>query len=196
MVRTTLAVAVVVALAGCQPRANDGSEGAARVAGDAVQSAGAVAVGDAGPPAALTWIAVRDINGVFDNDMNPTDRPPLTTEPPEGMIRSVDLNNDGDPDWRMDYADAGSPQWCGTGGCRQRLFVSTSEGLVQVFDANAFDIQIPAPGRVRAQVHHIYCAETDGLDDCVVELRLNGTTLSPVDADSEFRVLPEPAAEQ
>lgn len=195
MIRRIAAVAAVTLLAGCQPSAADSSEGAARAAGDVLQSAGAVAVADEGPPAALTWIAIRDINGVFDNDMSPTDRPPLISAAPADMIRSVDLNNDGDPDWLMDYTEAGSTQWCGTGGCRQRLFVSTPDGLAQVFDAYAFDIQVPSSGRVRAQVHHIYCPE-DAPVDCFIELRLDGVALSPVDAGNEFRVLPESAAEQ
>lgn len=196
MIRRIAAVAAVLLAAGCQPSASGEGEGAARAAGDVLQSAGAVAVADEGPPATLTWIAVRDINSVFDDDMNPTNRPDPVSAPPADMIRAVDLNADGDPDWLMDYAEAGSTQWCGTGGCRQRLFVSTPDGLMQVFDANAFDIQIPAPGRVRAQVHHIYCPAMDGPGDCDVELRLNGAVLAPADADSDFRSLPESAAEQ
>ena len=135
-----------------------------------MQSAGAAASADQTAPAGLIWIAVRDINRVYDDDMNPTNRPPLVEEAPEGMISAFDLGPDGEPDWLMDYTEAGSTQWCGTGGCRQRLFASTPDGLVQVFDANAINIEAAGEGRVRVRAHQMYCDDAAASDDCIVEM--------------------------
>ena len=177
MIRRLACATAVLLMAACQAQSSGAAEdggGAARAAGDAMQSAGAAAVADEGPPAGLTWIAVRDINRVYDDDMNPTNRPPLVEEAPEGMISAIELSPDGEADWLMDYTEAGSTQWCGTGGCRQRLFASTPDGLAQVFDANANTIQAAGQGRVRVSVHSMYCDATSGEDDCVIELAYDG----------------------
>lgn len=48
----------------------------------------------------------------------------LTTPPPR-MFSKVDINGDGKPDWRVDYEHAPNASlWCGTGGCRNELWVS------------------------------------------------------------------------
>lgn len=167
--------------------AGDEGGGAARAAGDAMQLAGA-ATSDQTPPEGLTWIAIRDINRVYDDDNSPTDRPPLVTEPPRGMITPITVSPDGQADWLMDYTEAGSAQWCGTGGCRQRLFVSTPDGLVQVFDANAFGVETLGEGQVRVQVHHIYCEPQAAPDSCTVVLQYDtaGRRLAVPPAHDEF----------
>lgn len=78
--------------------------------GDPGCSQGAVARG-------LVWMAIRDINAVYDDDAEPMNRPPVTMRPPEGMIRAVDVSHDGRPDWLVDYEPAGVNAYCGTGGC-------------------------------------------------------------------------------
>jgi len=171
-------VLVAIVASGCGSSATEGADegGAVRAVGDAMQSAGAAATADQGPPEGLTWIAIRDINRVYDDDNSPTNRPPLTDEPPAGMIRPVDVSPDGQTDWLMDYTEAGSTQWCGTGGCRQRLFVSTPDGLQQIFDANADTIETIGNGQVRARVHHLFCdAETDEAG-CIVSLTYDATS--------------------
>ena len=52
--------------------------------------------------------------------------PPTTlTTPPAKMFSKVDINGDGKPDWRVDYEHAPNASlWCGTGGCRNELWVS------------------------------------------------------------------------
>lgn len=167
----------ILLIAGCQGPSSGAPQeggGAARAAGDAMQSAGAAASADEGPPEGLTWIAVRDINRVYDDDMNPTNRPPLVDEAPEGMITAVDISPDGQADWLLDYTEAGSTQWCGSGGCRHRLFVSTPDGLAQVFDANANTVEAGGEGRVRVSVHHMYCEAAAGQDDCEIEMAYDG----------------------
>ncbi len=164
----SLGLALLAACGGSSSEAGEEPGGAARAAGDAMQLAGAAAGPEQTPPEGLSWIAVRDINRVYDDDDSPTDRPPLVSEPPEGMITAINISPDGQTDWLVDYTEAGSTQWCGTGGCRQRLFVSTPDGLVQVFDANAFGVETLGNGRVRVQVHHIYCETLAASGSCAV----------------------------
>ena len=138
------------------------------------------------PPDGLTWIVLRDLNGTYDEDREPENRPPLVWSPPEGMLRPVEVNGDGAPDWLMDYEAAGQPSWCGTGGCLMRLFVSTPDGLRQVFATQAFSLDL-GDGEVVAHAHHIYCRlESPG--DCRVRMRLEGDRLVPVE-DSTFEPL-------
>lgn len=172
MIRSLMVVAAVALTAGCgdrTPRTAD-EGGAVRAAGEAMQSAGAAAAADQSPPEGLSWIAVRDINRVYDDDMSPTDRPPLVTEPPEGMITQIRISPDGRTDWRMDYSEAGANQWCGTGGCRQRLFASTPDGLIQVLDAPAIDLEATQDDRIRLGVPASYCGPQTNQDECHVVL--------------------------
>lgn len=127
------------------------------------------------PPEGLTWMALRDLNGAYDDDMEPENRPPLLWAAPDGMLRPVEINGDGVADWRMDYEAAGQSRWCGTGGCLTRLFVSTPDGLRQVFAAQALDLTFE-DGEVVAHAHHIYCGlQSPG--DCRVRMRLDGDRL-------------------
>src|SRR5690606_406505 len=72
------------------------------------------------PPDGLVWLALNDINSGRVHEADPTDHPPLATEPPQGMIVAVDLSPDGRPDWLVDYGAAPEVRYCGTGGCRLR----------------------------------------------------------------------------
>src|SRR5690606_28981762 len=112
------------------------------------------------PPEGLVWLALRDINAAYFDPDDPTNRPPLATEPPPGMIRAVVVCDAGRPDWLIDYGRAGLARYCGTGGCRQRLYVSHPDGYVRAFDAQAFDLSFHDRGgerRLEARVHHGYC---------------------------------------
>lgn len=188
--RLVCALAALLA-AGCGSGAADANEdggGAVRAAGEAMQSAGAAAGAGHEVPEGLTWIAVRDINRVYDDDNNPTNRPPLIDQAPQDMIRLVDVSPDGREDWLLDYTEAGSTQWCGTGGCRHRLFASTPDGLVQVFDANANEVVAEGDGRVRARVHHTYCGGQSGPGDCEIEMTYDAAArrLVVVSGDEDF----------
>lgn len=114
------------------------------------------------PPEGVAWIAVRDLNDMYGDPDDPTNRPPLVTAPPEGMIRAVDVSQDGVPDWLIDYSDAGGP-FCGTGGCLLRLYVSGPDGYSRAIEAQALGLDVE-PGRVVAQVHHLHCADDNS--DC------------------------------
>jgi len=112
------------------------------------------------PPEGLTWMALSEINNVFGDPDDPTNRPPLIKAPPAGMIVAVDISHDGKPDWLMDFDKAGVGAFCGTGGCPRRLFVSTPDGYVRAFDQQALGLSIRKVGaetRIEAWVHDIFC---------------------------------------
>ena len=142
----------------------------ALVAGPAVAQAQAQA--QAAPPEGLVWMVLRDINEVYFDPDDPTNRPPLVTEVPEGVIRPVVVSDDGQSDWLVDYEAAGVNAFCGTGGCVRRLYVSTPDGLVRAFDAQALQFELVETGaqtQIRVAVHHVYC----GIDqwDCHAAFR-------------------------
>ena len=111
------------------------------------------------PPEALTWMVLNEINGAYFDRAEPMNRPALVTQVPQGMIRAVNVSDDGRPDWLVDYSERGST-WCGTGGCLQTLYVSDGDQYVMAFDAQALNLQIGRSGseaRLEAQVHHLNC---------------------------------------
>lgn len=121
------------------------------------------------PPEGLVWMALNEINAdSFDRD-DPTNRPPLVTEVPRGMLRPVDVSRDGRTDWIVDFGAAGLSSFCGTGGCARILYVSGGEtGFIRAFDgqALAFDVvEREGEARVEAQVHHLHCRP--GQTDCL-----------------------------
>lgn len=112
------------------------------------------------PPEGLVWMALRDINETYFDRDDPTNRPALATRPPVGMIRAVNVSRDGKPDWLVDYSKTDTSHFCGTGGCLQRLYVSTDDGYVRAFDQQALEFEVTerAGGRgVEVMVHHSYC---------------------------------------
>ncbi len=113
------------------------------------------------PPEGLVWMALNEINaGYFDRD-DPTNRPPLATRVPDGMLRPVDVSPDGLTDWIVDFSAAGMAAFCGTGGCARILYVSGGDtGFVRAFDAPALAFEVVVRGgetRVEAMVHHLNC---------------------------------------
>lgn len=113
------------------------------------------------PPDGLVWMALNEINAdYFDRD-DPTNRPPLVTEVPEGMLRPVDVSPDGVADWIVDFSAAGLGDFCGTGGCSRILYVSGGEtGFRRAFDAQALAFNVvrrDGEARIEAQVHHLEC---------------------------------------
>lgn len=135
----------------------------------ALSLAAGTAVSAQTPPDGLTWMVLRDINeATFDRD-DPTNRPPLVTQVPTGAIRAVDVTRDGRPDWRIDYEALGISAYCGTGGCRQIVYVSLGDdGLMRAFDEQAHALtfyEADGESRVEAWVHHAFCSN-DASRDC------------------------------
>ncbi|MBX3476180.1 MAG: hypothetical protein KF910_01070 [Brevundimonas sp.] len=121
------------------------------------------------PPEGLVWMALRDINEYgFDRD-DPTNRPPLVTRVPDGMIRAVDMTDDGHTDWLVDYEAAELSSYCGTGGCSKILYVTLGDdGLMRAFDEQAHTLtfyQVDGERRVEAEVHHALCS-SDASREC------------------------------
>lgn len=138
---------------------------------------------DAGMPEGLVWMALRDINAALFDDEDPTNHPPLATVPPEGMIRRVNVSDDGRPDWLIDYEQAGVGAHCGTGGCVQKLYVSTESGYVRAFDRQAHSLTVNDEGGVTAWVHALHCVPRR--DECRFawswDVRTDGLIEQPVD---------------
>ena len=120
------------------------------------------------PPEGLVWMVLRDINEYgFDRD-DPSNRPALIAQAPEGMIRAVDVTHDGRPDWLVDYEASGNSSYCGTGGCTKVLYVSLGDdGLTRAFDEQAHELAFydsRGERRVEAWVHHSFCSSNAGQD--------------------------------
>lgn len=115
------------------------------------------------PPDGIEWVALRDINAYYFDPDDPTNRPPLATHAPEGMIRAVDVSRDGKPDWLIDYQVGELSSMCGTGGCLQRLYVSDGDHYVRAVDNQALELTVQQ-GVVSVWVHHLYCADDN--PDC------------------------------
>lgn len=118
------------------------------------------------PPEGLVWMVLRDLNDYgFDRD-DPTNRPPLVTEAPEGMIRAVDVTHDGRTDWLVDYEASGNSSYCGTGGCTKVVYVTLGDdGLTRAFDEQAHELtfyEAEGESRVEAWVHHALCSSDAG----------------------------------
>jgi hypothetical protein len=112
------------------------------------------------PPEGLVWMALRDINEAYFDPDDPMNRPPLETAVPDGMIRAVEINGDGRPDWLVDYSVDGPNGYCGTGGCTRKLYVSGVDGYRRAFDSQAHELTIYQAGgetRLEAWVHHTFC---------------------------------------
>lgn len=118
------------------------------------------------PPEGLVWMALNEINaGYFDRD-DPTNRPPLVTRVPDGMLRPVAVSPDGRTDWIVDFSAAGLSRFCGTGGCARVLYVSGGDtGFVRAFDAQALAFEVverSGETRVEARVHDLNCRPGPG----------------------------------
>lgn len=110
------------------------------------------------PPPGIVWYVLRELNDVYFDIGDPTNRPPLTTGVPEGVLVPVDVSPDGVADWLIQWPD--ESWFCGTGGCRRSLYVSDDGGYVRAFDRQGWNLEIrPVGGEVRleASFHHLNC---------------------------------------
>jgi len=132
------------------------------------------------PPEGIVWRVLEEINVFYFDIEDPTDRPPLVTEVPDGVLTPVDINADGRADWLITWPE--SVAFCGTGGCERTLYISgaatpgqdevgadeVGTGFTRAFDRQALDFSIGKVGneaRVEARVHHAQCP--DDRTDCI-----------------------------
>lgn len=113
------------------------------------------------PPEGFTWYVLNEINRFYLDIDDPTNRPDLVTEVPEGVLVPVEINGDGRTDWLINWPE--STQFCGTGGCQRALYISGEYGFVRAFDRQALELAVaPVDGdvRIEAWLHHLNCDET------------------------------------
>ena len=110
------------------------------------------------PPQGMVWYVLNDLNAFYFDVEDPTNRPPLTTEVPEGVLVPVEINHDGKTDWLIVWPE--SAQYCGTGGCQRTLYISGEGGFTRAFDRQALDLTlgtVEGEVRIEAWVHHLSC---------------------------------------
>lgn len=113
------------------------------------------------PPDGFVWYVLDELNRFYLDIEDPTNRPPLVTEVPEGVLTAVEINSDGRPDWLIRWPDGA--QFCGTGGCATSLYISDGEGFVRAFDRQALSFALrPVEGEVRIEttLHHLNCSDS------------------------------------
>lgn len=118
------------------------------------------------PPEGFRWYVLDELNRFYLDVEDPTNRPPLVTEIPDGVLTAVEVNGDGRPDWLIRWPE--STQFCGTGGCQTSLYISEGDGFVRAFDRQALRFEIrPIDGelRVEAWLHHLECSQ--GQEECL-----------------------------
>lgn len=128
------------------------------------------------PPAGLNWYVVSQLNGFYDDVDDPTNRPPLLTAPPEGVVRAVDVNADGVNDWIVQWPEGA--QFCGTGGCRITVYLTHGQNLIRLFDRQAFEAlditTVDGEPRFEGSFHHLAC--NDQRQDCRLAWGLDAAT--------------------
>lgn len=113
------------------------------------------------PPEGFTWYVLNELNRFYLDIDDPTNRPALLTEVPEGVLAPVEVNGDGQTDWLINWP--ASTQFCGTGGCRRTLYISGGDGgFFRALDRQALELTItPVAGEVRVEgwLHHLNCGD-------------------------------------
>jgi hypothetical protein len=146
----------------------------------AASTAGAATQDPPEPPPGLVWFVLNEINGFYLDREDPTNRPALVTEVPQGVLVPVDINRDGLTDWLINWPE--SVQFCGTGGCERTLYVSEAfapgevsdvegrprpSGFVRAFDRQGGDLDIrdvDGEVRIESSFHPLNCEDTR--EDC------------------------------
>lgn len=111
-------------------------------------------------PEGLAWYVLNELNGFYLDVEDPTNRPPLVTRVPDGVLTAVEINGDGRPDWLIHWPE--STQFCGTGGCRTTLYISEGDSFVRAFDRQALRLElkrVEGELRLEAWVHHLQCSQ-------------------------------------
>ncbi len=78
---------------------------------------------------------------------------------PEGLLTPLDVSADGVTDWLVDFIVLGTPNWCGTGGCREQLWVSDGRAYRLALDEHVIEISVRA-GTARTldlELHGTWC---------------------------------------
>jgi hypothetical protein len=103
-----------------------------------------------------------------------------------GFETARDLNNDGQPDYVIDYGafgceggQTGGSPFCGSGGCNIAVYFSTPAGYRQVYTGVVARWNFSAGNRplLRLLTHGSFCGRV-GAEGCNEELIFTGTTFA------------------
>ncbi|WGM39173.1 hypothetical protein [Caulobacter sp. NIBR1757] len=143
----------------------------------------ACAAGAATPPASIVEEARQTIyddvtDGATPEEIKEMPAWMLKTDPK--MFSKVDLNGDKLADWRVNYENApNASHFCGTGGCRNILYVGEADGTVRkVFQNSGGDYKFTGPRSARkleVNLHGSACGSF-GADECLRAWRWDGAT--------------------
>lgn len=118
----------------------------------------------ASPPKALVDQVRSEINDeAFTEDNDPIP----VQEPGPKMFKRVDVNGDGIVDWQVDFGNFAG--WCGTGGCRQELWLGRADGgVTRVFGTQVREFKLKrrkTGAVVDVDFHGSVCGLT-GVEEC------------------------------
>lgn len=134
-------------------------------------AASAALAAPSGPPASVRATVeagyAEAMKAMYDETDPDSPRP---GPPPGAMYKAIDINRDGKPDWRVDYANAKNPSlFCGTGGCEQQIFISRPDGsYALVFErlVRQFKVSTVKGERVLDVDFHGTICEGTGVEEC------------------------------
>lgn len=134
----------------------------------------ACAASAATPPAAIVEEARQAIYDAATDGATPEEIkevPAWMLKVPPKMFSKVDLNGDKLTDWRVNYENAPNPSFfCGTGGCRNILYVGQADGTVRkVFQNSGGGYVFSGPKTARkleVNLHGSACGSF-GADECL-----------------------------
>lgn len=137
----------------------------------------------AGPPASIVEEARQTIRADLTEGSTPEesqDIPASLLEASPKMFSKVDVNGDRLTDWRVNYEKAAAASYfCGTGGCRNILYVGQADGTVRkVFQNSGGDYRFSGPKSARkleVYLHGSACGSY-GADECLRAWRWDSAT--------------------
>ena len=130
---------------------------------------GGAALAATQPPDAVRAPIQAEIDEVMAPDPEEPNAPPVPKAGPR-MFKRVNINNDGVADWWVDFEEAPNPSYfCGTGGCRQRIYVSNPQGgydLAMDRTARLFKLRRSRGQTLLDLDFHGSACSGFGVDDC------------------------------
>jgi hypothetical protein len=125
-------------------------------------------------------VAIREAATEGATDEEIKEIPAWMLKVPPKMFSKVDVNGDKLTDWQVNYENAPNPSFfCGTGGCRNILYVGQADGTVRkVFQNSGGGYRLTGPKDARkleVNLHGSACGSF-GADECLRAWRWDSAT--------------------